>query len=165
MCFFYCVSQRKLHKFAKNILMRKQLLIVASIALIGITSCETTSLYRQAHPLTATSTSLYNSSWQLMTINGFESEQLKNDVTLNFTNDKANGFSGCNSYNAGYTLSGTKLSFSQVVATMKACLTGSKTETAFIGALRATNSYKLVNGHLHLMDASGSDVAVLVPVK
>ena len=76
---------------------------------------------------------------------------------------RAGGRGGCNSWFAQAAVSDASLAFSAVAATRMACLDDALTaqETAFFNALAQTRFYRLADGHLTLLDATGAELAVL----
>jgi putative lipoprotein len=76
---------------------------------------------------------------------------------------RAGGRGGCNSWFAQASVSGASLAFSAVAATRTACLDDALTaqETAFFDALARTRFYRLADGQLTLLDATGGELAVL----
>lgn len=84
------------------------------------------------------------------------------DVTLRLDGGQADGTAACNGYGGGYTLEGDTLVFSPMAVTEMACEEPRMSlESAFLAALAATAAYRLDGGQLHLLDASGADLAVL----
>jgi heat shock protein HslJ len=84
------------------------------------------------------------------------------DVTLRLDAGQADGVAACNHYGGGYKLAGDALVFSPMAVTEMACEEPRMSlESAFLAALGATASYRLDGGQLHLLDASGADLAVL----
>ena len=66
------------------------------------------------------------------------------------------GFGGCNTYNAGYTLDGNKITVSPVATTMMACPSGMETEQAFLAGLQAATSYQVLVDKLVLTNPTGN---------
>ena len=72
---------------------------------------------------------------------------------------RVTGFSGCNQLTGGYTLEGSRLTFSQTAATLMACPNGMDTERAFLEALRQVRTAKVTRQHLEVFDVSGKLLA------
>ncbi|CAG1023434.1 hypothetical protein DOJK_02339 [Patescibacteria group bacterium] len=97
-----------------------------------------------------------NNRWYLQTLDGetphkiiyFELDE----------NERANGFSGCNTFFGAYSLNNWQLTFSELAATKKACLDIIDLETDFLAALEEVESFKLSNNKLILK----SDYSTLV---
>ncbi|MBW2415963.1 MAG: META domain-containing protein, partial [Deltaproteobacteria bacterium] len=65
------------------------------------------------------------------------------------------GSTGCNAISGAFEHDGTALRFGPLASTMKACTTEiSAQETAFLRALDATASYRIVGDALDLLDSS-----------
>ena len=83
-------------------------------------------------------------------------------ITADFAADgKLSGSAGCNRYNGGYTLTGSKLAISALGSTKMACQQPDGTmlqETAFLGALQSATQLSIQGSTLTLMDASGKPV-------
>jgi heat shock protein HslJ len=74
---------------------------------------------------------------------------------------RATGSGGCNRFSGGYTLSGDRLSFGSLAATLMACAEGMEMERAFMGALDRVRGWKITGQRLDLLDANGNVVARL----
>jgi heat shock protein HslJ len=84
------------------------------------------------------------------------------EVTLRLDGGQADGTAACNHYGGGYSVSGDSLTFGPLAVTEMACEEPRMSlESAFLAALGATVSYRLDGAQLHLLDASGADLAVL----
>ena len=66
------------------------------------------------------------------------------------------GSSGCNTYNAGYTLSGDSLTVQPASVTMMACSTGMDMEQSYLQALQASTAYEIIADTLILTSSTGS---------
>ena len=81
-------------------------------------------------------------------------------LTMHFdaATSRVSGFSGCNQYNAPYTLHGDSLTFGPAVSTQMACIgNADSAERAFLGALPAITTWQLPDSTLTLV---GGGVAV-----
>jgi heat shock protein HslJ len=78
--------------------------------------------------------------------------------------DKAGGDAGCNTYSGKYTVTGSSLTFEQMMSTMMACepLIMDQEQT-YLKALGDTKSYESSADKLILKDASGKELAVFAP--
>jgi heat shock protein HslJ len=78
-------------------------------------------------------------------------------LTTNFdSSGGVNGFGGCNSYSASYTVSGDSLSISGLTAGMKLCdQATSDQEAAFLSSLGSAASFTMEMG-LIISDGSGA---------
>jgi putative lipoprotein len=66
---------------------------------------------------------------------------------------------GCNQVSGTYETSGTALTFSQLISTMKACSDGMDRDQALAKALETTASFRIEGSRLEIMDAPGSVLA------
>jgi heat shock protein HslJ len=82
-------------------------------------------------------------------------------ATLSFADGRAAGSDGCNRYGTPYTLNGANLSFGdQGIATRMACPPDVMQQSeAFLASLAAVRSYRVQDGRLQLLSASGSALA------
>ncbi len=81
-------------------------------------------------------------------------------LTMHFdaATSRVSGFSGCNQYNASYSLHGDSLSFGPAVSTQMACIgDGDSIEHAFLGTLPAITTWQMQDSLLTLV---GGGVAV-----
>ncbi len=99
--------------------------------------------------------------WTLSLMNG-QPVTAESSITAVFTPtdtpDEGNvsGSSGCNQYNAGYTLDGNNITMQPAASTMMACETGMDTEQAYLQMLQASTSYQIAANILTLTGPSGS---------
>jgi heat shock protein HslJ len=86
--------------------------------------------------------------------------------TMTFTADQVSGTTGCNSYSAGYTLSGTALTIKPAAQTVMACedATVMTQEQAFGTALAKVAAVRTAGTGLELVDAGQKVVFVLAAV-
>lgn len=111
----------------------------------------------------ATSTAgLMDTKWVFQTINGQRLDLPDGAETpwLKLSGDQLQGFGGCNALMGGYTLSGDKLSFTNIGSTKKYCEGIQPTENAVKEVLGKVDSFKLGDGTVKLMGA-GNEVAML----
>jgi heat shock protein HslJ len=73
-----------------------------------------------------------------------------NNISLKFnkSDNRVSGFSGCNSYSGGFTSSAPlRISFTQMISTMKACPTNMELESEFLKMLSEVDNYT-INGNV-----------------
>jgi heat shock protein HslJ len=73
-----------------------------------------------------------------------------NNITLKFNkaDNRVSGFSGCNTYSGGYTSNDPlRISFAQMISTMKACPTNMELESEYLQMLAGVDNYT-VNGNV-----------------
>lgn len=94
-------------------------------------------------------------SWALTELNGEifnpSNEEAVENIVFNKTDARVNGFSGCNRFSAGYTLSETELNFLPMMSTMMACAEDNS-ESAYLLALSKVAAYKIDKKALILVD-------------
>lgn len=75
------------------------------------------------------------------------------------------GHGGCNAMSGGYAVDGSKISFTQLASTMRACAEDAmNTERAFHQALQAARSWAIRGEQLTLLDADGKPIALFESV-
>jgi heat shock protein HslJ len=106
--------------------------------------------------------SLEGTSWVLSSLEGHDLDPSQS-ATLHFEGGNAGGSDGCNRYAMGYAIKDDRLEWTSVgVSTQMACAPDvMRRAQAFMDAVRASTSYRLVNGRLELMDEKGKVRAVL----
>ncbi|MEJ2710494.1 MAG: META domain-containing protein [Anaerolineales bacterium] len=110
---------------------------------------------------TAANLPLEHSLWTLAAVDG---QPLQEDVqiTASFVPGQeakrgtVGGSSGCNNYNAGYSLEGANITIEPAISTRMACPTGMDTEQTYLQALEAAQSYEIFADRLLLRTASGT---------
>jgi heat shock protein HslJ len=99
--------------------------------------------------------------WTLSLMNG-QPVTAESSITAVFTptdtpnEGNVSGSSGCNQYNAGYTLDGSSITMQPAASTMMACETGMDTEQAYLQMLQASTSYQIAANTLTLTSPSGT---------
>ena len=80
------------------------------------------------------------------------------DLTATFgTDGTVSGFSGCNTFNGPYTLSGDSIKIGPIATTRKACAADAMTtESQYLAALASSTTVELAPTTLGLRDASGA---------
>lgn len=111
----------------------------------------------------ASTATLENTYWKLVQLGDqpvdVASEQREPYIVLHSEEKRVAGFGGCNRLTGGYTLSGDKLTFSQMAGTMMACDEGMEYEKALHEALLKVASWRIEGETLDLYDESGSLIA------
>jgi OmpA-OmpF porin, OOP family len=104
---------------------------------------------------TAVGGQVENTRWELAELSGKPVappwQQKEPYLQLNPNGKALQGFTGCNTVNGNYQLNGDKLKFSNLTSTKVSC--GEpymKQESAFLNALKATDSFKLSGDKLEL---------------
>lgn len=110
-----------------------------------------------AVPLTGT-------RWRLVELRGQPVTGLERapELTLGAEDGRASGFGGCNTFGGGYTLDEERLriSFGQLVSTLRACPTGMDIERTLHEVLGQVDNYSLSGGRLTLNRARMAPLAV-----
>jgi putative lipoprotein len=113
-------------------------------------------------PSTSTAT-LENTYWNLVRLGGepvtVSAAQREPHLVLHSEDKRVAGFGGCNRMTGSYSLSGQKLSFSQMAGTMMACPDGMQYERAFYDALGKVAGWRIEGETLELFDAAGTSLA------
>ena len=89
-----------------------------------------------------------------------------NDIKLTFNNDGTlSGFSGCNNFNGGYTLSGKTTEFGKgisigpLASTMMYCADTADFETSYLNNLQQTQTYSIPNNTMMLRTSYASQLS------
>lgn len=138
--------------------------VMLSLLAAGIVIAIAVAMVLIDSPLPTPAGGLAGTSWRLVTMNGRPAQGAGEPVSLGFQQDgRAGGSSGCNSYGGEYAVSGSSLTISGVVSTMRACADQAlnEQESAYYAALASVASYELAGGQLTLRDAAGAPVLVL----
>lgn len=126
-----------------------KLSVIILIAVIALSACAPKA------------TSLANTSWTLVEVNGNPS--LSNTtVSLNFNGNKLTGNDGCNLFGGSYESDGNKLSIGDdLMGTLMACMDDIMLQANdFNKALGQTATFKIDNNRLSLFAVDGSLLAV-----
>jgi heat shock protein HslJ len=105
---------------------------------------------------------LANTQWQLESFGAVGSETaVLPDTALTLSFDAmggAGGDGGCNSFGGKYKTQGTKVSFTDVAQTLRACVDDSanQQEAQYVGALESTGAYELNGDTLTIFYDGGS---------
>lgn len=87
-------------------------------------------------------------------------------ATLEFTQGRAGGYNGCNSFGGTYTQEGSKLSFGAMVQTVKACADPlDRLEQAYNQLLTQVRSFVLTSGVLRLKNQAGKTLLIFTQAR
>lgn len=107
---------------------------------------------------------LEGTRWRLVELRGQPVTGLERapDLTLDAGEGHASGFGGCNTFGGGYTLDEERLriSFGQMISTLKACPTGMDVERTLHEVLGQVDNYSLSGTRLTLNRARMAPLAV-----
>lgn len=108
--------------------------------------------------------SLDGSAWVLAALPGHAADA-RSAATLSFEQGRAMGSDGCNRFSAPYTgAAGTIAVSDRAVGTQMACAPDvMQRAQAFMAALTGAKSWRISDGQLQLMSASGAVLATLAP--
>jgi heat shock protein HslJ len=86
--------------------------------------------------------------------------------TIDFSNSRAGGHTGCNSWFAQVTSNDPALSFSAIGTTRRMCEAElMQVERSFVAALRDTQTARVEDGALMLLDINGVELARFEPAR
>lgn len=94
--------------------------------------------------------------WQLVWLSGWESPEDTEEGEipyLGLADGRVQGYGGCNRIAGSYVLTGSQISFSRLIATRRACITGMEREGVFLKALEEVSIWERQGGLLRLYDA------------
>ncbi len=130
--------------------------------LLGLTA--TALLLGACATPSASTITLPGTKWELVSLGGASPVQ-GTSITLFFgEDDMAGGNASCNTYSGKYKVTGSSLTFEQMMSTMMACEPAiNEQEQSYLKALGETKSYEVTGGNLNLKDASGNALAVFAP--
>jgi heat shock protein HslJ len=105
---------------------------------------------------------LNNSAWVLTSIDNMSPLE-KTAVTVEFTEGKIGGSSGCNSYGGSYKVKGEKITTDSIAMTLMACVDPEimEQEQVFLGYLQDAQTYKLGDGHLQIFRSDGKNLTFI----
>lgn len=111
----------------------------------------------------STPPSLENTYWKLIRLGDkpvrVAAEQREPHMILEQQSHRIAGSGGCNRLIGGYKLEGERLSFTHLATTRMACPQGMETEDAFLVALEKVKTWRILDRHLELYDATGNLLA------
>jgi heat shock protein HslJ len=107
---------------------------------------------------TSQTTPLVGTNWILTDSPSLGAGLTVNDVSANFTAKRVSGSSGCNSYNAAYTVDGSAMTIGPGIAsTQRACASGpTAVERAYLERLAKVRSYAIKGTTLSLFGTGDS---------
>jgi heat shock protein HslJ len=114
---------------------------------------------------------LFDNQWKLIELMGKaipSAAEPMNNITLKFSraDNRISGFSGCNTYTGGFTSTAPlRISFAQMVSTMKACPTGMELESEYLKMLAGVDNYTINGNVLSLNKARMAPLARFESVK
>lgn len=102
--------------------------------------------------------------WKLLSVGGREiimdeKQEREASFQLRAGSGQAKGFGGCNSFSGAYSLNGNELLFMPLAATMRACVSGMKTELAFFAVLESTAYFSINEESLTLFSENKEPIA------
>lgn len=120
--------------------------IALSVALLTLLSCASMKGGNKA---------LETSEWALVAIQGFQMENIKENVSLKFNvgEKRVHGFAGCNGFGGQYNLEGKAIKFTNLLSTQKGCTIGTQTENQYMKALNNVDGYLVKDDKLFLTQA------------
>jgi heat shock protein HslJ len=144
--------------------MKKMLSVslILGIILSGCTSSKKTTV--PPDPLT-------DHEWRLTELMGKPVPAVAepmNNITLKFTKEdnRVSGFSGCNTYSGSYSRpADLRISFAQMISTMKACPTNMDVEAEYLKAISGADNYTINGNVLSLNKARMAPLARFEAVK
>jgi len=150
--------------------MRNKLAAIA-IAIVALTviSCNTAKKAND-NTMQDSATKITNSTWELVKLGGTNIDQANTDgkkiqFSLNSVDQRAFGYSGCNTFNGSYTLEkGNRISFSQMASTSMACPDTEISEQEVLNAFNLADNYTINNGMLSLNVGKRAPLAVFKKV-
>lgn len=82
-------------------------------------------------------------------------------MRFNQQSSVVSGFSGCNRFTGGYTLTGDQIKFGMMTSTMMACGGDEQVEQAFLAGLKAATQVKFDGTQLFLLSADAEELLVM----
>ena len=98
--------------------------------------------------------------WTLVSLNGQE-PLAGSTLTAIFEDGRVGGQAGCNSYGGPYSVSGQKLTISDLAQTLLACMEPAglmEQESAFLQTLSQAASYSIAGDRLEIQNAAGETI-------
>ena len=131
---------------------------------LGMVGCATTS-----NPATDRNLDkLQNKNWIVNEIQGVKLEANpanSNVPTIAFDDTRVSGSDGCNRFMGGYAVQNTKIQFSNLATTQRACLTATNIPQSFNQALSQVTHYDATHDDLKFLDANNKVVLQFENVK
>lgn len=121
---------------------------------VGEMTTDSRALPGEQHPA---SNGFEGIEWRLVEVGGvpvsLPADEKQPSIMFDPANKKATGYSGCNSFFAGYERDGAKLKFGPIGATRRACPDPETAlEGVFFKALESTRGWNIADGRLQLTD-------------
>lgn len=138
--------------------------ILTGVLIVILTACGASETNNDDQMNSGSGVNLAGTSWRLVSFGepGSETPVIDgSEITLIFeVGNQAVGSGGCNSYNAGYTVSDQELTFSEIISTLIACADESLTlqEQAYFAALQSSSEFEMTNGQLKIWYNDGQQV-------
>jgi heat shock protein HslJ len=133
-------------------MMKLKNLYLVFVAIFAITSCSVID--------SIVSDPLDDTSWVLIAYRG-EDLIKGSTITAIFKDGEVRGTSGCNSYFGSYEINGDNITFTQVGATLMACLDPEgimDQEATFHSMLTEAESFQVVNEQLVILSSNGEEL-------
>lgn len=114
---------------------------------------------------------LFDNQWKLIELMGKPIPSAVaplQDITLIFAKDgsRVSGYSGCNNYNGAFsTPAPARLSFAQMISTMKACMNNMDLEAEYLKMLQSVDNYTINGNILSLHKAKMAPLAKFEAIK
>jgi len=139
-----------------NARRRTGLCLVAVLLVLVAVACDDSGDSSDAP--TSKTTPLVGTNWILTDSPSLGAGLTVNDVSANFAAKRVSGSSGCNSYNAGYTVDGSAMTIGpDIASTQRACAAGpTAVERAYLDRLVKVRSYAIKGGTLSLFGTGNS---------
>ena len=139
-----------------NARCRTRLCLLAAFLVLVAAACDDGGDSSDA-PVSKT-TPLVGTNWILTDSPTLGEGLTVNDVSANFSAKRVNGSSGCNTYNAPYTVDGSSMTIGpDIASTQRACEAGpTAVERAYIGRLVKVRSYAIQGNTLSLFGTGHS---------
>lgn len=145
--------------------MKNKILILTVFAL-ALVSCNTTKKTSNQD----TNAQITDTTWELVELDGSKIDQTdtegkKIQFTLNSTDQRVFGNSGCNSFNGSYNLEdGMRIKFSQIASTRMACPESEINEQEVLDVFNTANNYTVNGNKLMLNIGKRAPLAVFKKV-
>lgn len=107
------------------------------------------------------SNGLLGKRWELVELNGQPVQKLAQVPYFTLEGDRISGFGGCNNFSGTYSLDAgaSRIRFSQLTSTLKACIAGMDVEKALQDVLGRADNYSLSGDSLTLNRARMAPLA------
>ena len=114
-------------------------------------------------------TSLTNTYWKLIELNGEPVEMMRSQrkeayLQLREENQEVRGFAGCNNFSGTFETTGSQISLSALMTTRKACVDIMSTEVQFLAVLEQATSFMISGESLTLSNTAGDSTTQFIAV-